>query len=413
MKWTVALAGALLSLAGFYALYTGISIIQVERGWATFIAGAIFLGSGVIVLGIAALMGRMDYLADLYEETLAQAAENADAMRANWSQEPAPQPEAVAVTPEPPRAEPRREAPPPPPRQVMVEPMPTLGGGIAQPQPATMFAPPPARDPEPVERPAALRDFTFVFPPSETPAQEPAREAAFLEPEREALAHEAAQPDATVEEKSPPRGLAWLRRAKETPVEPEPASEQKQEAEDASLAGENFDDQIESAAPIAEDFATEVAPEPEPEPQPEPEPEPVVAQEIAPEPERAREPEPDPFSHDWLERALADANETTRAAPPPLSRRPLPFEDKRDETIVAEPERVASPEPVEEAPKTADESAPPRIGPAPVEIGRYRANDVAYVMFSDGSITAETPSGNNYRFNSLVELRAFIERGDI
>ena len=68
MKWTVALAGALLSLAGFYALYTGISIIQVERGWATFIAGAVFRGAGVIVLGIAALMGRVDYLAELYEE---------------------------------------------------------------------------------------------------------------------------------------------------------------------------------------------------------------------------------------------------------------------------------------------------------------------------------------------------------
>src|SRR3954451_14550463 len=99
MKWTVALAGALLSLAGFYALYTGISIIQVERGWATFIAGAIFLGSGVIVMALSALMGRMDYLADLYEETLAQAAEHADAMRANWTQEPAPQAEPAAMTP--------------------------------------------------------------------------------------------------------------------------------------------------------------------------------------------------------------------------------------------------------------------------------------------------------------------------
>jgi hypothetical protein len=33
------------------------------------------------------------------------------------------------------------------------------------------------------------------------------------------------------------------------------------------------------------------------------------------------------------------------------------------------------------------------------------------MMFSDGSITAETPAGNSYRFMSLVELRAFIERG--
>jgi hypothetical protein len=78
---------------------------------------------------------------------------------------------------------------------------------------------------------------------------------------------------------------------------------------------------------------------------------------------------------------------------------------------VAEPEQAIA-DPVDETPKVADE-APARNGPAPVEIGRYRANDVAYIMFSDGSITAETPSGANYRFNSLVELRAFIERGDI
>jgi hypothetical protein len=34
-------------------------------------------------------------------------------------------------------------------------------------------------------------------------------------------------------------------------------------------------------------------------------------------------------------------------------------------------------------------------------------------MFSDGSITAETPAGQSYRFNSLPELRAFIERGGV
>jgi hypothetical protein len=49
-------------------------------------------------------------------------------------------------------------------------------------------------------------------------------------------------------------------------------------------------------------------------------------------------------------------------------------------------------------------------GEAPVEIGRYSANDVAYIMFSDGSITAETATGT-YRFNSLIELKDFIERG--
>ena len=47
---------------------------------------------------------------------------------------------------------------------------------------------------------------------------------------------------------------------------------------------------------------------------------------------------------------------------------------------------------------------------APVEIGRYSANDVAYIMYSDGSITAETANGT-FRFHSLIELKDFIERG--
>src|SRR3954452_878476 len=70
MKWTVAGAGALLCAAGFYALISGSSIIQVERVWATFIAGAVLLGAGVIVFGIAALMGRIDRLTDLLYEAM-------------------------------------------------------------------------------------------------------------------------------------------------------------------------------------------------------------------------------------------------------------------------------------------------------------------------------------------------------
>ena len=62
MKWTVAGAGVLLCVAGAYALLTGSSIILVERGWATFIAGAVFLGAGVVVLGMAVLIGRIEQL---------------------------------------------------------------------------------------------------------------------------------------------------------------------------------------------------------------------------------------------------------------------------------------------------------------------------------------------------------------
>jgi hypothetical protein len=48
-------------------------------------------------------------------------------------------------------------------------------------------------------------------------------------------------------------------------------------------------------------------------------------------------------------------------------------------------------------------------GPATV-IGTYNSGDNKYVMFSDGSIEAQTPSGV-FRFQSLDELKEFIAAG--
>lgn len=57
------------------------------------------------------------------------------------------------------------------------------------------------------------------------------------------------------------------------------------------------------------------------------------------------------------------------------------------------------------SPATAVE---PDTGPA--EIGRYASGGNSYVMFSDGTIEAETPTGH-YRFTSLDELKQFIASG--
>jgi hypothetical protein len=43
-------------------------------------------------------------------------------------------------------------------------------------------------------------------------------------------------------------------------------------------------------------------------------------------------------------------------------------------------------------------------------VGTYNSGGNAYVMFSDGSIEADTPSGR-YRFKSLDELKEFIANG--
>lgn len=60
-------------------------------------------------------------------------------------------------------------------------------------------------------------------------------------------------------------------------------------------------------------------------------------------------------------------------------------------------------------PPVAEGGASAKAGPASV-IGTYSSGGNGYVMFSDGSIEAETPRGR-YRFGSLDELKAFIAAG--
>ena len=49
--------GALLALAGLLMMWQGWDIVQVERGWTQVIAGATFVGSGVIAISIGLVVG--------------------------------------------------------------------------------------------------------------------------------------------------------------------------------------------------------------------------------------------------------------------------------------------------------------------------------------------------------------------
>jgi hypothetical protein len=73
------------------------------------------------------------------------------------------------------------------------------------------------------------------------------------------------------------------------------------------------------------------------------------------------------------------------------------------------PEPDALPEPRREPePATVETEGEP--GPAPTIVGSYNAGDNRYVMYSDGSIEADTPRGV-FRFGSLDELKQFIAAG--
>jgi hypothetical protein len=93
--------------------------------------------------------------------------------------------------------------------------------------------------------------------------------------------------------------------------------------------------------------------------------------------------------------------------------------DRADEepSRVAEPdldhedvfETEAAEESVESEPAPEPEAAEQNEGP-PTVIGTYNSGENKYVMYSDGSIEAETPQGF-FRFSSLDELKEFIAAG--
>lgn len=90
--------------------------------------------------------------------------------------------------------------------------------------------------------------------------------------------------------------------------------------------------------------------------------------------------------------ALATAN--VGAAPPPADlAEPMAALAAPQEPVVLE----ASPGPYDTPPSASI-------------VGRYASGGNAYVMFADGSVQADTPSGR-HRFRSLDELRAFVAGG--
>ncbi|MEE1654835.1 hypothetical protein VB618_01395 [Microvirga sp. CF3062] len=88
-----------------------------------------------------------------------------------------------------------------------------------------------------------------------------------------------------------------------------------------------------------------------------------------------------------------------------------PLEPVSDDEADVEPQHDSKPAVAEvgqEAP-SEDEALSDEESPATI-IGTYNSGDNKYVMFSDGSIEAQTPSGT-FRFQSLDELKEFIAAG--
>jgi hypothetical protein len=88
-----------------------------------------------------------------------------------------------------------------------------------------------------------------------------------------------------------------------------------------------------------------------------------------------------------------------------------PAEPILDDEVAVEPQHDGEPAVAEADWEVSSEAeaASDEVGPATV-IGTYNSGDNKYVMFSDGSIEAQTPGGT-FRFQSLDELKEFIAAG--
>jgi hypothetical protein len=98
--------------------------------------------------------------------------------------------------------------------------------------------------------------------------------------------------------------------------------------------------------------------------------------------------------------------ELPRAEAPPVSAHEVNeelFDQPIPEAAAPKPQPV-SPVLQEASTEPEQEAAPPTV------VGTYNSGGNFYIMYSDGSIEAETPAGK-FRFNSLDELKDFIAAG--
>lgn len=108
LPWAVLAAGAALALTGLGWMWTGLDIVQVERGWSGVIAGATMLGSGVLAGAVAALLFRLDDLIGALESAPTRGEQAREAS-------PPPRPEPQETSPvETPAAEASAAKAPPP-----------------------------------------------------------------------------------------------------------------------------------------------------------------------------------------------------------------------------------------------------------------------------------------------------------
>lgn len=383
-------AGVLVA-GGFYAVMAGADVIVLERGWSMVISGSVFAAAGFVLAAIALLMRDLRRLAANLEFLPAREASLAQAAEQPFDDDADFRPVVVPGVPIAPSA-----------------------AAAASPLGGKAWAEDETRETEAAEEPGfeTMRPFPSRRfedgPAAEEEQEEPVSAAAADEPapaqEPATSAGAAGKPDDPFARFDFSRDFFAPERRTATAESDEAGEEQKEE-------------------PRLPTFGTapQVSGEPEEAAEPEAEPEPPAARE-----------ETLPQLPSWLRRSedrgeakgfeapAAPWSQQEREVPPAPAVAPATDEDVSEPTG-EEPEedrtedvpadrREPEEQPAAEEAALAEEEAGAAAA-APTVVGTYSAGGNLYVMYSDGSIEAETGRGV-FKFASLDELKNYIATGE-
>jgi hypothetical protein len=405
MKYVLLALATVLAVFGCIATVANFSMV-FEGTASNLIAGTVALGCGILVAGQVFILRALESLQTALawrNEDFAAVARQVESPVAPAALDLAPQPLADALAPAPAVIDSALHKPAP--FDLAFAPRRDAAPELAQPSPLGSDMAHAGEMPYASEMPHPAEEAALSAPPIDTdlllktalgaPLNVPAPPEAPVQPEEEKPAAAKTFAFERAPETSPSLSELWRRVSAKTPKKGVPAAEEPQlpppppiVAQPAAFAPDwastHEAGHAHESPGRAEQHATEAAAPFEFEAKFED----VVAKSTAHE----------PVASDWLDRALADLD--------------LPAPPMAEAHVAAEAENPLDDAAAEKssAPPTAaveDEPEPPSAT-GPSEMGRYQANGTTYIMFSDGSIEAQTETGV-YRFGSMAELKAFFE----
>jgi hypothetical protein len=342
-------------IGGLTAVVQGYDIVLLERGWTLVIAGSVCATGGALLAGMAVAVARLGRI----RKELVQLREGADRIAAllptNGAFGAVAGFASAVETPDTPEAHRDEDE-------------------AGQPELPPFMRPDRTGRAEEI---APGRDFDRLLEPELEPEREDPRGSRLFRPRslfgrRQETGAEPAAETAAADLPEPDLGAP----GRELTV-PEPAMEAERET-----PGRDIEKSL--AARLGLIFGRNRDAEPDPDRENEPVPGPGT---LVPTWDASLRPEPDPERDALADRGLAPYSE----------------EDKTEGAL---------PAPLPPEPEAPIEESVPADGPAEevTVVGTYNSGNNHYVMYSDGSIEAETPEGK-FRFESLDELKEFIASG--